>query len=235
MFEEIEEFKDFIKDSKQYGFLILIKSLISINRLYLQSIYVRKVLDFAKENEIRFTFFITAKNLKKKHSLINRMIDEGHEIGSHSYNHILHGNKTYERVAKEFIIAQKEFKKYGVEPLGFRAPFLSINESVIKAIGDFGMKYSSNIEGGSFIEYKNGVTEVPIINPYDWKGIVVQGMNFNMLTERWSGQKGTLLLHPWVIANYLHRMKDRFIENGQDYRIISNYKKRNLCISFDVY
>ena len=235
MLSELEEFRDFIKDSTKYGLWITLKSLVGINRLYFQKYYIKSVLDFAKENDLKFTFFITAKNLKKKAYLIKRMLNEGHEIGSHSYHHILHGEHDYERISKEFDMARREFKKYGIKPRGFRAPFLSINKGVIKAIKEFGMEYSSNVEGGKIFRYNNGVSEVPIIDPYDWKGFIAQRLSSEELFKKWRGQNGTFLLHPWVIVKYLPNFKREFLKKGKDYRIVSNYKKGKICVSFDVY
>ena len=235
MFAKLEEFKDFLKDSAKYGSWITVKSLIDINKLYLQKYYIKNVLDFAKENNLKFTFFMTANNLKKKLPFVKRMLDEGHEIGSHSYHHILHGNHNYARISKEFDLARGEFKKYGLEPYGFRAPFLSINKEVIKAIKEFGMEYSSNVEVGKIFRYNNGVSEVPVIDPYDWKGFIVQGLSFEELSKKWCGQEGAFLLHPWVITKYLQEFKKEFLQQGKDYTIISNYKKKSICVSFDVY
>ena len=226
----IEEFTDFLKEGRKYGTWIMIKDLIGINRLYFQKSYVNKVLDFAEENGYRFTFFMTAKNLDKKDT--KRILDQGHEIGSHSYNHVSHGKKSYQRIVREFSMARKEFSKRGIEVEGFRAPFLSMGDSVVKAMGEFGFKYSSNVEGGGVFSYDNGVKEVPIIDPYDWKAFVVYGWNFDKLLEKWKGQEGAYLLHPWIITKYLKEFKD-FLPNKRDFRIKSNLN--GLSVSFDVY
>ena len=68
----LNEFIDFLKHSKKYGVKIMIRDLININRLYLQSNYIKTILNFARENKLKFTFFITAKNLKKRRKLIVR-------------------------------------------------------------------------------------------------------------------------------------------------------------------
>lgn len=49
--------------------------------------YTGKLLDVLKENGIKATFFVVADNVMKCPWLIERMIEEGHCIGMHSYCH----------------------------------------------------------------------------------------------------------------------------------------------------
>lgn len=231
----LEEFTDFLKEGRKYGNWVMIKDLIGINHLYLQSHYINKILDFAEENEYKFTFFMTAKNLEKKKKAINRLLDSGHEIASHSYNHVALGKKSYNRIIKEFSLARKEFKNRGIETLGFRAPFLSVSKDTVRAMGEFNFKYSSNVEGGKMFEYENKVKEIPIIDPYDWKAFVVYGMTFNQLLEKWKGQEGVFLLHPWIITKYLNKFRGFALKQKKDFRIKSNLKKGGVSVSFDVY
>jgi peptidoglycan-N-acetylglucosamine deacetylase len=46
-----------------------------------------KVLDTLKKHEVKATFFVIGKNIKGKESILKRMVEEGHSIGSHSYSH----------------------------------------------------------------------------------------------------------------------------------------------------
>lgn len=49
--------------------------------------YTEKMLDVLKEKDVSVVFFITNNYISKNHDLVQRMIDEGHTIGNHSYNH----------------------------------------------------------------------------------------------------------------------------------------------------
>ena len=46
-----------------------------------------KVLDVLKENDIKATFFIIGNTIKKNSDLLNRIVEEGHSIGNHTYSH----------------------------------------------------------------------------------------------------------------------------------------------------
>ena len=228
----LNEFIDFLKHSKKYGVKIMIRDLININKLYLQSYYIRTILNFARGNKLRFTFFITAKNLKKRRRLVEQIIEDGHEIGSHGYNHILLGNKNYDIIYKELKRADDIFKKNNIIINGFRAPFLSINDEVIKILKDLRYTYSSNRQDNKIKRYSNGIIEKTIISPYDWEAFIVKDIKIDNLFGIWKNQRGVFLMHPWLFVKYLDRFKKEFIKDKKDYRIIS---KNKTASSFDIY
>ena len=228
----IYEFIDFIRNSKKYGIKVIIRDIIVINKLYLQSYYIKNILKFAKENNLKFTFFITAKNIKKRINLIKQIANDGHEIGSHGYNHILLGNKKYDLIYKELKSADNLFKENNIIVSGFRAPFLSINNEVINVLKELGYTYSSNRQDNKIKKYSNGIIEKKIISPYDWEAFIVKNIKIDDLFKIWKNQKGVFLMHPWLFVKYLDRFKNEFIKDKKDYRIIS---KNKIAISFDIY
>jgi len=228
----IDEFIDFIKFEKHFGYRVLLKDLFLINKLYFKRYFVKKILDFTEENKLKFTFFISAKNLNKKEWLVKQLLEQGHEIASHGYNHVLLGEKSYSYIYDDFKKAAESFKKFKIKPTGFRPPFLSANDCLIKLAKKFDFDYISSKQNEGIFKYTNGLIEIPIISPYDWYGIVVKNMPFKQVLKEWESKKGTLLLHPWIIYNYLNDLKC-FISKNRDYRIAKN--KRGLGISFDLY
>lgn len=49
--------------------------------------YTSKILDSLKEKKVPAVFFVTYDYAKRNHDLVQRMIDEGHVVGNHSYTH----------------------------------------------------------------------------------------------------------------------------------------------------
>ena len=152
----LNEFIDFLRHSKKYGLKIMIRDLININKLYLQSSYIKTILDFARENKLKFTFFITAKNIKKRRKLVEQVIKEGHEIGSHGYNHILLGNKNYNEIYKELGMIYEKFSDIFGFAIIFEARKLSqydtekwkeLTEEDAMISRDFAKKFVSFVEG----------------------------------------------------------------------------------------
>lgn len=51
-------------------------------------IYTAQLLDGLKERGVKATFFLMGQNIEGKEELVQRMKQEGHLIGNHSYQHI---------------------------------------------------------------------------------------------------------------------------------------------------
>ncbi len=83
------------------------------------------VLDVLKSHNVKATFFVIGKNINRNEHVIKRIIDEGHEIGSHSYSHHfwidLWGKKKLE---EDLIKSLEEIKKVtGKDVKLFRPPY----------------------------------------------------------------------------------------------------------------
>jgi len=66
------------------------------------SSYTGKLLDFLKENDIKATFFLVGERLTYYEDILRREVDEGHEIGYHSYDHQQQTSLTSERITYDF-------------------------------------------------------------------------------------------------------------------------------------
>lgn len=51
-------------------------------------VYTEKLLDGLKERDVKATFFVLGQNAEKYPEIIERMKEEGHIIGNHTYTHI---------------------------------------------------------------------------------------------------------------------------------------------------
>tara|TARA_B100001287_G_scaffold106033_1_gene89235 strand:+ start:16649 stop:17560 length:912 start_codon:yes stop_codon:yes gene_type:complete len=126
----------------------------------LNSIYdfaIPRMLDIFDEYGVKSTFFIVGEDAIKHPLKIKEIVDRGHEISNHTYNHFQ--NFLYlEKKEKEFEIL--ECKKVledisGQEVIGFRAPGWNIDKVTMNILHDNGFKYDSSV----FPSYFN-----PIIN-----------------------------------------------------------------------
>lgn len=88
-----------------------------------------EVLDILKEKDIKATFFLIAKNVEKNPETAKRIVEEGHTIGIHCYNHDynqIYTNK--EAYVADFEKARSVIKEItGVDTKLFRFPGGSIN------------------------------------------------------------------------------------------------------------
>ena len=88
-------------------------------------IYTPKVLELLKKHRAKASFFLIGENLKKHPYLVERILDEGHSIGNHSFTH----SKTIDfkgkaRWLKEIEETDLEIQKItGKKPKFFRPPY----------------------------------------------------------------------------------------------------------------
>lgn len=46
------------------------------------------ILDTLAEHEVKATFFMVGENVLRYHDLYNRIVEEGHQVGNHTFNHM---------------------------------------------------------------------------------------------------------------------------------------------------
>ncbi|RVT92581.1 glycosyltransferase [Sphingomonas crocodyli] len=87
-------------------------------------VWTPKVLDILKANRVPGTFFMVGENALTQRPLIERVIREGHEVGSHTYTHPNLANATPRETALELNANQRLFQAYTGRSLRlFRAPY----------------------------------------------------------------------------------------------------------------
>ncbi|WP_243740227.1 delta-lactam-biosynthetic de-N-acetylase [Aureibacillus halotolerans] len=73
--------------------------------------YTAKILDVLKKTETPGAFFITGHYLKDQPELVNRMVDEGHIVGNHSWSHPDMTTVSREKFAQELSKVSDGFKE----------------------------------------------------------------------------------------------------------------------------
>jgi peptidoglycan/xylan/chitin deacetylase (PgdA/CDA1 family) len=108
--------------------------------------YTDRLLTILKNNNVRATFFVNAYNYgdiiaEPNVSILKRMDAEGHQIASHTYDHLdiatLNTDQLWAQMYRnDFAIKQI----LGVRPTYFRPPFGSYNDANLIALGSWGYK-----------------------------------------------------------------------------------------------
>ncbi len=97
--------------------------------------YTPIILDTLKENDANATFFVLGSEVKKNKDILIRMVEEGNQIGNHSYNHKdLTSISDYELWQQ--IVGTDEFIEdiTGYTPTIMRPPYGFVNDEVRKRI-----------------------------------------------------------------------------------------------------
>lgn len=139
--------------------------------------YTPQILDILKEKNVKATFFIVGIQIKKFPEVVQRMVDEGHLIANHTYNHpkltalsqseLLHELDATDALIEEIV---------GFKPVIVRPPYGSINAEVRQTIEETGR-------------------EVVLwnIDPRDWASTPVDEMYENVMSN--AKDEGNILFH----------------------------------------
>lgn len=96
-----------------------------------------QVLDILKKYGVHATFYIMGKHVAGNEALIQRMVEEGHELGNHSYSHPQLTKKEPDVVASQVQETQKIIGEAsgGIKPTTLRPPYGSFNSMVAEQAG----------------------------------------------------------------------------------------------------
>lgn len=95
------------------------------------------VLDELKKRNVTATFFCIGDNVRKHPHVFERLVNEGHAVGNHTFNHLSGWsteNSKYLSNIQQFekIVAEKKKSS-----LLFRPPYGRIKRSQVKSLADF--------------------------------------------------------------------------------------------------
>jgi cellulose synthase/poly-beta-1,6-N-acetylglucosamine synthase-like glycosyltransferase/peptidoglycan/xylan/chitin deacetylase (PgdA/CDA1 family)/spore germination protein YaaH len=87
-------------------------------------VWTPKILDVLKAEKVPATFFMVGENALTQRPLLDRLVREGHEVGSHTYTHPNLAEATVRETALELNANQRLFQAYTGRSLRlFRAPY----------------------------------------------------------------------------------------------------------------
>ncbi|PZR20808.1 MAG: polysaccharide deacetylase family protein [Flavobacterium psychrophilum] len=99
------------------------------------------VLDLLGQHNIKATFFCIGDNIEKNPDIFQKVIDSGHTIGNHTFNHI-NGWKTDNTAYLENIEACRQtiLNKSNIDTKLFRPPYGKISRQQAKEVKSLGYK-----------------------------------------------------------------------------------------------
>jgi len=178
------------------------------------------LLDLLADLEIPATFFITGFFAEQNQSLVKRIKRAGHEIASHGYRHIRLtdlGRKELKVELKKSIEVLEEITK--AKPIGFRAPYLAINNSMLDLLEELGFKYDSSVDksisqifnrdyslwfaGRKLREFQ--ISHFPLLHlPISWHWLRNLGSAYALLGIKLNlklAKRAVLFFHSWAFSD----------------------------------
>lgn len=93
-----------------------------------------EVLELLGTYQAKATFFVVGENAKKNPSLIQKMLDDGHSIGNHTFNHLNGWQTGDEEYVNNVHSCQVVLQNLGVNTNLFRPPHGRISPGQLRAL-----------------------------------------------------------------------------------------------------
>ena len=190
---------------------------------------IDKILEMLRKNETFATFFMVGELLELNPELLDKILDNGHEIAFHTMQHTRLDNMTEKKFEEEVI----QFKKLtNGKSKGFRAPTFSLNRSSSWALDV--LEKNEYIYDSSIVPAKTRLYGMPNAERKPYK-ITKSNLEKNE-------PKGKLLEFPIMITNflgkaipagggfYLRVLPKRIIKNT-----IKKYEKEDIPATFYIH
>jgi peptidoglycan/xylan/chitin deacetylase (PgdA/CDA1 family) len=81
------------------------------------------VLDALSRAGVRASFFVLGERVRAHPELLQRIVNEGHDVQAHGFAHPRHPRVAEEQVASDIDAELAELARHGVEPQLWRAPY----------------------------------------------------------------------------------------------------------------
>lgn len=101
------------------------------------------VLETLKKNDARATFFCIGENVRKHPDVFSKVVEAGHVIGNHTFNHLKGWNYSTQEYIDNVRLCESQFnltgivnQQSGVKPL-FRPPYGRIKRGQIRALSNY--------------------------------------------------------------------------------------------------
>jgi len=169
-----------------------------------------RILTILDENNIKATFFVLGWIAEKYPDLVKYISDKGHDIGSHSYKHILIYKSSPDRfkydVLKSIDLIESIINK---KVVSFRAPGFSITNSSLwslEILAEIGIKNDSSIFPAK--RGHGGISKFNLDQPFLWviknkfiKEYPINMMKYGFINIPFSGG-GYFRILPYNILKY---------------------------------
>lgn len=192
---------------------------------YGPEIGVPRILKLLQKHNLPATFFLTGFIADHYTDSCRYIIDEGHEIAHHNYDHEWPPRTEPEKEREVFKRGMDAlYRLTGTQPAGYRAPGWEFSEITFDLLQEYGIRYSSNMmddekpyeftRGGK----RTGIIELPVSWILDDAAFFMHGITYgapmfppSAVLEQWKaefdglyaegdGRVYVLTMHPQIIG-----------------------------------
>jgi peptidoglycan-N-acetylglucosamine deacetylase len=115
------------------------------HQAYGPKVGVPRILKLLERRGKEATFFFPGLTAERWPRAVEMVLEAGHEIALHGYTHKSPVYNTPQEQRDEIERGLAALDKFGVKPVGYRAPMWSTSKSTMEALGDYGIRYDSSM------------------------------------------------------------------------------------------
>lgn len=124
---------------------------------------IPEILEILREKDTKITFFVTGRWVREFPDLFKNIVNEGHEIGSHGYEHLNYSKLSLEQNREQIKTAEEMIVKHGsTKPTLFAPPSGDYNQDTLVAAEELG--YKTILWSIDTIDWRQGSTKDIIIS-----------------------------------------------------------------------
>jgi peptidoglycan/xylan/chitin deacetylase (PgdA/CDA1 family) len=102
--------------------------------------YTEQILDVLKRYNVHATFYVIGRNIGGHVGTLQRIHNEGHRLGNHSFSHTDLSRLSRAGILQELVSTQAAIQQAsGVTPTAFRPPYGTQNQTVREVAGSLGL------------------------------------------------------------------------------------------------
>ena len=168
-----------------------------------------KLRQLLADEQVRATMFVTGEVARRYPKLMDGLVADGHEIGSHGDTHASLARLTADEVAREIRVSTETLRRHG-DVVSFRAPYLQLPRFALPQLFDAGYVVDSSTGRHKTlrarVEVVDGVLRVPASitsSTIRWPGAVLRPLLARLTAPV------VLFVHPWEFVD-LRRTSLRF-------------------------
>src|SRR5690606_35191585 len=148
--------------------------------------YTSAILDILSAHEVRASFFATGAQMMRHPEMVERIVAEGHEVGSHTYSHTNISKMSPEMLRFDLNATQRVFESItGRSLLLFRAPYAV----------DANPQVAAEIAPIATVSELGYLTVNMNIDPKDWWAPDAERIHASTIRQVEAGLGNIVLLH----------------------------------------
>ena len=103
--------------------------------------YLDTMLDILQDKDVKCTFFLGGSWVKDREGTLKRLVEHGHELGNHGYNHKSPTTISDERNREEILVTERLIESMvGVRTTLFAPPSGDVNQNVARIANEMGYR-----------------------------------------------------------------------------------------------